>query len=599
MSSQPLSIVLPRVSSPRTGDRLLLRDEIESRLENKIVSGHHEVIYICGDGVSTALRHLADEITTEGLRIVDGEWSHQTSDRIQLLLTSNSCIVQHTKMRLQNWRQDEIIEYLLANHPDKCKSVMQRLTVQSFAFANGSPIVWSFILDSMAENEAIIDHEAIVVECVKQHVNDRKLNRFTERLIDSDEFTIEVESSSDKATKFLNCEDVAYHFAAERLVELLLQNRRELPRKQLHPRLITKVAQAAKDNDALYSIIERSIQSGQNSANAAMILLQANPAWTPLHRKSMFMLMDCNIPNVKWSRIEIFGGLFRRTNMNAACLSDGLFRTMDFDHFSLNDSSLTNCEFKVLTMMDSALVKARIEKTTFIVCQTGGSSFDESKIDQSLFHNVSFRKNSFCNAQLSKVEFLECMFENCDFTNTELTRCAFANTTLNMANLRDATLIECDFSHSKLDQVDLEYMHLTGSKFISTKFDGGDLTGSIANGVSFYSASLKDTGLADIRWENCNLRDADLRGASFYLGSTRCGLVGSPYPSHGTRTGFYTDDTTKLDYQPPEEIRKACLVGCDLRGANLDNVDFYLVDLRDARFDQKYHQQIIGSGGIL
>jgi hypothetical protein len=69
------------------------------------------------------------------------------------------------------------------------------------------------------------------------------------------------------------------------------------------------------------------------------------------------------------------------------------------------------------------------------------------------------------------------------------------------------------------------------------------------------------------------------------MGSSRSGLVDSPYPSHGTRTGFYTDFYDEIHYRRPEEIRKANLCGADLRGANVRDVDFYLVDLRGAQYD--------------
>ena len=53
--------------------------------------------------------------------------------------------------------------------------------------------------------------------------------------------------------------------------------------------------------------------------------------------------------------------------------------------------------------------------------------------------------------------------------------------------------------------------------------------------------------------------------------------------SEGTRTGFYTDDSYEQDFKAPEEIRKANLCHADLRGAEIEKVDFYLVDLRGAR----------------
>ena len=80
-------------------------------------------------------------------------------------------------------------------------------------------------------------------------------------------------------------------------------------------------------------------------------------------------------------------------------------------------------------------------------------------------------------------------------------------------------------------------------------------------------------------------------GASFHLGSTRSGLVGSPIACEGSRTGFYTDDYDDQEVksrrgdpqgQPPRRRPP--------RG-QIEDVDFYLVDLRDAKYtpDQAEH----------
>lgn len=73
---------------------------------------------------------------------------------------------------------------------------------------------------------------------------------------------------------------------------------------------------------------------------------------------------------------------------------------------------------------------------------------------------------------------------------------------------------------------------------------------------------------------------------TFHMGSTRSGLVDSPYPCEGSRTGFYTDDFGDQYFKSPEEIRKANLCGADLRGAQVEDADFYLVDLRGAVYDR-------------
>ncbi len=83
------------------------------------------------------------------------------------------------------------------------------------------------------------------------------------------------------------------------------------------------------------------------------------------------------------------------------------------------------------------------------------------------------------------------------------------------------------------------------------------------------------------------------------MGSSRSGLVNSPIASEGSRTGFYTDDYNDQDYKPPEEIRKANLCGCDLRDAIVDSTDFYLVDLRRAKYSEEQARHFARCGAIL
>ncbi|MHC4404061.1 MAG: pentapeptide repeat-containing protein [Planctomycetota bacterium] len=52
-------------------------------------------------------------------------------------------------------------------------------------------------------------------------------------------------------------------------------------------------------------------------------------------------------------------------------------------------------------------------------------------------------------------------------------------------------------------------------------------------------------------------------------------------------------------FKSPEEIRKANLRGADLRGAAIADVDFYLVDLRDAHYTPEQAEHFRRCGAIL
>jgi hypothetical protein len=76
-------------------------------------------------------------------------------------------------------------------------------------------------------------------------------------------------------------------------------------------------------------------------------------------------------------------------------------------------------------------------------------------------------------------------------------------------------------------------------------------------------------------------------------------FVMSPYPSHGTRTGFYTDDLEELSFKSPEEVRRGAMIRSDLRGAKLMGVDFYLIDLRETQLTPDQRRQVVATGGIV
>lgn len=157
----------------------------------------------------------------------------------------------------------------------------------------------------------------------------------------------------------------------------------------------------------------------------------------------------------------------------------------------------------------------------------------------------------------------------------------------------------CNFRSAYLSNANLEDNEIRLADFAKADLSGSNWSGSRCVSVSFAYATLAQSKLADIQWIGCDLRGADLRGALFHYGSTRCGMVGSPYPSHGTRTGFYTDPMEELYYKDPEAVRKAAIIDSDLRGANIEGVNLYLVDLRGSQLDPWQREQATAMGAIL
>jgi uncharacterized protein YjbI with pentapeptide repeats len=192
-------------------------------------------------------------------------------------------------------------------------------------------------------------------------------------------------------------------------------------------------------------------------------------------------------------------------------------------------------------------------------------------------------------ADLNGADVDETNFSLADMTKANLTK----------LDLRTSDLESACLSRANMSGCDLEQKKLTGIYFSFANLDEAILTATVFRNCSLRNCRLRGAKVADIDWEFCDLRSADFSGCHFHMGSTRSGKVPSDYPSHGTRTGFYTDEYDEKYFKRPEDIRKASLYGCDLRGAKVSNADFYLIDLREAQYDAKQKSHFQRCGAIL
>jgi uncharacterized protein YjbI with pentapeptide repeats len=294
------------------------------------------------------------------------------------------------------------------------------------------------------------------------------------------------------------------------------------------------------------------------------------------------------------------GGYFPEAQWPGICLAGADLRSVDFDGAILEKAILDKAVAGMAHFNRANLGGASLQELHATEAQFEGSDLSSVSAEKAVFVAASFECASLDGAELTAA----------DFRGANLTGASFQRADLGRARLTSARILEADFSGANLEQAELSGLKLfeanfTGARFVAAvlrkcdleemalpeaHFEGADLRGALLTGcllrnANLSKADLRETGLADINAEGADLRGADLRGATFHMGSSRSGLVFSFIASEGSRTGFYTDDYEEQIFKAPEEIRKANLCGADLRGARVDDVDFYLVDLRGARYD--------------
>jgi uncharacterized protein YjbI with pentapeptide repeats len=526
---------------------------------------------------------------------------------------------------------------------------MTRLENANQRLAGGSPALWRVILDRMAGDESKTDVEAIVVNELHSRLATEGLAKaIGDRLIfpaartemgvfghqgvgQSDETNILLSRSHCSIRQFLKHEDVRMLFAMDRLVERLqTADLKELAillsgpsEAGLWRRVAKRIAGHSKIESNLQLLFNKN--RSHSTSHCATLLAYCKDDWRP--RGKRLKLFRARFQNVVWPDIDLREADLRRASFAAADLRGARFQAADISGTDFSDANLSLADFGGLIDVPT-INELQTSKST---SRTNSKQKEESsrEIGQNISPSIEPKdcgrikfhlRPSFIDADLNGANLSACHFRAADFTRADLSNAIarhcewdsvvlegadlsgadFAGTTFRNVDLHAAKIDDCDFRGIRvIGQLNLEGVSANKVAFAGGKMSRSVWTGSTLTHCDFSRADLSGAKLAEINWDNCDLREVDFRGATFHMGSTRSGLVGSPYPSHGTRTGFYTDEYDEQYFKSPETIRKASLVGSDLRGAHIKGVDFYLVDLRGAKIDENSRDYLISSGAIL
>jgi uncharacterized protein YjbI with pentapeptide repeats len=643
--------VRPRFVSSATGANLPLEDEVRAWLDEgrpgwlRIVGGP-------GSGKSTALAHLAATFADHPrFKIVDDRGRSAPSQWLarNFVVFAGSELgipVAVRTLKLATWGRDELIEYLLSTHPKQCASVVARLSADRGGELRGRPELWRIALDEMAHDPSLGNPSSALMAFAHRHVPSLEVRRQIGRACLESQLergghgpiflATHPGGMTEDVVWLLRHAHVRQLVAAESLADQLKARDPNCDLSRPLPRSLVLFAgaQLASHADA-FAHLQAAMRSPPQQPMAASLLHAADPSWVPaaslLHaadpswvpetapqsdaafvefviqlakrtagREEFGLnLTSAFLDAVRWPGISL-----RLARLDSADLQAADLEGADLTRADLQRADLSGANLRKAILEGSDLGSANLTAADLRGVRATGAAFLMSLLKDAVLADAVLENAKFCGADLSGASFCGAQLKMADFQRAKVLGIDFTSANLTLAVLKDLDLTSCCLKGALLQGADLkkcnlEEMRLGGINLSEALLEGALLTGSRMAGANLSGAIFWDAGLAGIEWPGVCLRDADLRRATFHMGSSRSGLVGSPYVSEGTRTGFYTDDFYEQDYKAPEEIRKANLYGCDLRGAQIEGVDFYLVDLRGARYDRSQEKQLRSTGAIL
>ncbi len=580
-------------------------------------------VAICGgpgSGRTTALEHLASVLPRdEHLVLVDEPDS--AHDDVPMLAKCGLVVYATTAppsqgipylavFSLAPWGREEAIRYLLPAHKERCGSVMRRLVSGNFPSAADAPEIWRLVLDQLAKDECLLDAEAALRQFLAERLKDDALWEQAQKdclrlARDAEKRGIAPHQDlcstfGDEIARILRHRPSLLMLAAERIKAGLCSGspcdflESPLPRE-----LVRSAAKAISHNALAETCLERILEGPPNRhAMAASLRMRLRDGWYPNAEKVPHLagayLENAAWPSVRLPGVNLYGADLSNANLTGSVLDDSSAQYADFSRARLGKASMERIVAASAIFAGADLTAVRAAEASFVAADFEAACLNEADLREAIFKHAKVRNATFRGAILCSAKFEGAEIAEADFSDANLHQADLAGLVLREACFRGA-----NFRGAKMMKCDLEGMDLPNAVFRAARLNEALLTGSSMPGADFEEADLANTGLADINWEDANLRNANLEGASFHLGSTRGGLVGSPIAREGSMTGFYTDDYEEQNFKAPEEIRKANLRGADLRGANVEETDFYLVDLRDALYDPEQERHFKRCGAIL
>jgi uncharacterized protein YjbI with pentapeptide repeats len=617
MIEPKLAPVRPRVTTPDSDGSSPLEDEVRARIDLGACA-HIALIGPPGSGKTTALAHLA-HIFADDSQLLLMDWQTSTPEldqgiHEQLVISELPYLTTPTEVwRIVPWGQDEYIEYLLTVHREQCDSVMRRLLADPERhLLAGRPELCCAVLDQLAGDAKIADVQSALGREISVLLPESAVRSaaslwsFVVMCHPEQEHTLaaalgQCEGVSEKACSFLRHAQVRILLATEHLVEQLRCDEMLDLLKLRLPLGLVRRAGAVICKDLQVRVKLKNVLAPGNElrhAMAASLLHAASDGWIPesggaRHLSGAYLAGAC------WTGIRLSELQLDRADLTNADLCEARLDSASARFADFSGARLHGARLKRFSAVRAALVNADLSFIRAPQADFRNANLREANLEGAFLRGTNFRYANLRGARCCRADF-----SNADLVDAEITEADFTGANLSRSNLRELVLRLSNFSgvqftSAVLVECDLEFMRLPGANFEQAQLQRAFLTGSKLPDARFCGADLSSAHLADIEWERADLRDADLRGSTFHMGSSRSGLVGSPIASEGSRTGFYTDEFHEQEFKAPEEIRKANLCGADLRGAKIDGVDFYLVDLRAARYTTEQAEQFRRSGAIL
>ncbi len=419
--------VRPRVVLAGTSEAVLLEELVDS-LDGKAERGPVEIVGGPRTGKTTALSHLASLPFANRLLLVDdaapADVPRGVVNRLVVYSTRIPFRGGELNCELVPWCDDDLIEYLLSTHPDRCSAVMARfMEDRNRSLLSGQPELCSLVAEQLAASDPIDDIRTALRRALAAQMPDEQ------SLHDARFYTLaallgEQALADDRAQQMLQRgirRDVL-GLLRYPWIQILLtsdwivsrlkgESEPPFPRDPWPRELIREVAQLAANDQSVISRLHEITNRGDENyvSMAASVLHFAVPQWRP-DRKCCVHLSGAYLSAASWAGIDLgqvnLGRAdLRRANLRGANLthselSRAVLRGSNLVEACLADAMALQADFRAADLTQADLSRGRFTAARFTK-----AILDSASASDADFQRANLNGASLCMANLRRADF--------------------------------------------------------------------------------------------------------------------------------------------------------------------------------------------------
>lgn len=345
----PISVV-PRAISPLTGESVPLLDVVEEFCDTH-TRGALVILGPGGAGKTTALAYLA----AASSQLDDVDWLDQPPLQAALAASLYRRVVltmaspldfDGLTVHLAPWTRDELIEFLLAECPDRCESVMRRVRNWECNAAL-LPIFWSTVLRTLASDDSVRDVRGALQHHLRATVRTPDARRIVGEYCLAKElagfqYPANWPSIKDELARetqaIISIRPVRLMLAAEAVVDRLVVGDTEIlrypsaseyfvPQRSWPAALLEYVAEHVVARPALLGVLRRALEGDEREHQAAAsLVVRVDRCWRPTRKLHRSSLGGADLRGVDWSGLDLSDFDLGSVNLSSADLARARLR---------------------------------------------------------------------------------------------------------------------------------------------------------------------------------------------------------------------------------------------------------------------------------